>query len=154
MAVYGHLTYLLAERFGTAWLEHSVDNLRLLKPAYHDDRLSFEITEDGSQCNVLCTNEAGELLATLTSTMPDTLPAAEPESIFEGNLKRPERVEIAWDNVEPGDAFSPWEVVLSEELNQRYTSEVADPLPIYETHAHPHLLLSLPNTALTREYVI
>ncbi len=154
VAVYGHLTYLLAERFGTQWLEHSVDNLRLLKPAYHDDRLSLELFEDEAQCEVRCLNESGELLATLNSALPDTLPAPEPESIFDGDLKLPERVEISWDNVEPGQPFSPWEVALTEELNQRYTSEVADPLPLYDTYAHPHLLLSLANTALTKEYVM
>ncbi len=154
VAVYGHLTYLLAERFGAEWLEHSVDNLRLLKPAYHDDRLSFELIEDNGQHEVRCSNAGGELLATLSSTLPERLPAAEPESIFDGNLKLPERVEICWDNVEPGQPFGPWEVVITEELNQRYTSEVADPLPFYDTYAHPHLLLSLANTALTKEYVM
>ena len=46
VAVYGHLTLPLVDRFGENWLEHSVCDLRLIKPAYHDDRLVLSISEE------------------------------------------------------------------------------------------------------------
>ncbi len=152
VAVYGHLTYLLAARSGEAWLGHSADSVRLLKPAYHDDELSFDLTEEEAQTRVQCHNAEGDLLAVLTST--DTLPDPEDSAIFDGELKPLERVEIGWDNVVEGQVFAPWEFTVTPEINQRYVSEVADPLPVYGSAAHPHFLLSLANTALTREYIM
>ena len=154
VAVYGHLTYLLAERFGEDWLGHSMDSVRLLKPAYHEDRLSFDLTQNDGLCEVRCFNEAQELLAVLTSSSPETLPEPKPASIFDAPCKTADRIEITWDSVVEGQPFAPWDVTLSAELNQRYTSQVADTLPWYETFAHPHLLLSIANSALTKEYVM
>ena len=123
-----------------------------MKPAYHDDELSFDLSEEDGQFTVQCHNVAGELLAVLTSA--DALPEPEDRTIFDGDMKSPDRIEIAWDNVVEGQVFAPWELTVTPEINQRYVSEVADPLPIYETAAHPHFLLSLANTALTREYIM
>ncbi len=155
VAVYGHLTYLLAKELGSAWLGHSIDNLRLLKPAYHNEKLTLTLTSKGSQHTVQCLSPAGELIATLDSTMPTELPDSEPADLFEKPPKNPERVEISWDTIEVETPFTPWNLSITQEINQRYAREVSDNLALYENKAvHPHLLLGLANRALTNEYLM
>ena len=49
--------------------------------------------------------------------------------------------------------FPPWEVALSTAENEKFTSRVADELDIYKQgFVHPHLLLSLANSALMQQY--
>ena len=54
VAVYGHLTHPLVERFGETWLANSVSDLRLLKPAYDGDRLILSLSEADDQQTVQC----------------------------------------------------------------------------------------------------
>ena len=155
VAVYGHLTHLLVKAFGKDWLAHSVDNLRLRKPAYHGEQIYFALASEGALHTVTCHDHEGELLAELTSEMPDQLPDPEHPSILEGDYKHPERIEITWDAITPMQPFSPWQVVLDETLNRQYIEQVAESLPLYSDGIiHPHLLLSLANQALVREYVM
>ena len=77
-----------------------------------------------------CHDHEGELLAELTSEMPDQLPDPERPSILEGDYKHPERVEITWDAITPMQPFSPWQVVLDETLNRQYIEQVAESLPL------------------------
>ena len=155
VAVYGHLTYPLVERFGEAWLSHSVDNVRLLKPTYDGEAVAVDMQETDGAFHIVSHSPLSELTAELTSQMPDQLPAPEDTMLLEGDYKHPESVEITWDNVEPMQPFAPWTFELSDAQNTRYTEQVNDPLPIYRDGVvHPHLLLSLANTALTNEYVM
>lgn len=155
VAVYGHLTLPLVDRFGAQWLEHSICDLRLLKPAYHDDRLILSLSEAQATFNVQCHNTDGELLATLISSMPAELPTPEAPSIFDGDVKNNGRPEIAWDTIVVNEPFPAKEVTITEEINKTYASQVADSLPIYdEGYVHPHFLLSSANTALVDEYVM
>ena len=156
VAVYGHLTHPLVEKFGESWLKSSTDRLRLLKPAYHEDRLLLTLAQDsdGTQA-VRCFNQDGELLATLDSDVGVPSRAVDDyEAMLGAQFKNPERIEIAWDSVTPGEAFIPWDVTLTQELSGTYQSQVADEQPIYSSCVHPHLLLSLANTALTNEYIM
>ncbi len=150
VAVYGHLTYPLVQAYGADWLGHSVDNLRLIKPAYHGDRLIVSMGADG----VTCHNDSGDLLATLASATPHTLPKEDYVHLLEGEFKSLDRVEIGWDTVIPEQPFAPWEYTLTAEENARYTREVDDHLELYKDYVHPHLMCSLANTILTREYVM
>ena len=158
VAVYGHLTYPLVERFGESWLQNSVGNLRLLKPAYHNDLLDLNLTAtnepDGAESwLVTCNNADGELLATLNSQ--EQIPAEHNYSeLFDRAFKKPERVVISWDTVEPNQPFVPWEFELSQAENSRYTTEVDDKLAVYQQKVHPHLICSLANTALMNEYIM
>lgn len=158
VAVYGHLSYPLVANYGEAWLGHSVTDLRLLKPAYHNDPLTLTLhdgsPEDEGAEQVDCHNTAGELLAVLRNETPAQLPQPEDLASFGTDYKTPERVEIAWDTVHEGQPFIPWEVTITPDMNRTKTEQVADSLAVYETCAHPHLLCSLANTALTNEYVM
>lgn len=153
VAVYGHLTWPLVDRFGEDWLSHSVCNLRLIKPAYHDDRLILTISDSEDANTVQCHNSDGELLATLISTMPETLPDPEPAHIFDAPAKDSGRVEIEWDTIRVDEPFKAWDVTISEELNATFAAQVADTLPIYrQGFVHPHFLLGSANRALVDEY--
>ncbi|MEM7001665.1 MAG: hypothetical protein AAF529_12830, partial [Pseudomonadota bacterium] len=155
VAIYGHLSWPLVNRFGTGWLAQSVDNLRLLKPAYHDDQLTISLSDldDGSQ-QVHCHNQLGELLATLHS-QSKPLPDPEDLSLLSATPRDPARVEIAWDTITPHQPFEPWQVQLNQADNASYTDQVADTQDLYQKDlVHPHWLLSLANTALTRQYIM
>lgn len=153
VAVYGHLVWPLVDQYGVDWLSQSVDSLRLIKPAYHGDALTVSLASEASGQSVQCHNTAGELLATLDSQAD--VPAAEHLGALNGDThKRSGRVEIAWDNVIPGEVFPEFEFEFTAEENARYTSEVADNNPLYAEYVHPHLLCSLANTTLTTEYVM
>ncbi|MCZ6852314.1 MAG: MaoC family dehydratase, partial [Gammaproteobacteria bacterium] len=82
VAVYGHLTHPLVEKFGEAWLSHSLGSVRFLKPAYHGDRLDISHVEDAAGHHARCHNQHGVLLAELHCTMPEALPEIEDQAIF------------------------------------------------------------------------
>lgn len=153
VAVYGHLTFPLVDLLGEDWLAHSCDSVRLLKPTYDGDKISIDCSSEDDTFHVRSHNEQGELTAVLTSQQPRELPPVEDLSLLEGDYKNPERVEIKWDTVVPNQPFAPWQFTLSAEENARYTREVNDTLAVYQNGLiHPHLLLSLANTALMNEY--
>jgi len=154
VAVYGYLTYPVVHRFGERWLEHSVSNVRFLKPAYDGDKLtiSLEQTADGSLSS--CHNATGELLAELRTSLPETLPVAMDTACFEAPCKSRERPEMTWDAVQVMQSFQPWHWQITEDMNQTFASQVADDQSIYHEAAHPHWLLAIANLALTREYVM
>jgi hypothetical protein len=154
VTVYGYLTHPLVEQFGTQWLGHSVADLRLLKPTYDGERVRVEMREAMDGYVVEAFDEDGQLLATLTSAMPQTLPETEDLALLDGSIKHPERVEISWGNVSENEVFAPWTVTLSAEENSNYTLQAKDEIECYSDVVHPHYLLSLANTALMQEYVM
>ncbi|HEY5646716.1 MAG TPA: hypothetical protein VIS76_12275 [Pseudomonadales bacterium] len=154
VAVFGHLTRPLVERFGERWLACSVNHTRFHKPAYDGDRLSIRLDEDEAGFTALAHNEEGTLLAELRSTLVDALPPAEDRSIFAAPRRSAERVEISWETITEGEPFPEWHFQLITDANQRYAEEVSDDLPLYRFIAHPHWLLSVANEALTREYLM
>lgn len=154
VAVFGHLTHPLVEKFGEQWLAHSSSEVRFFKPAYHGDLLTITCEEDDAGFHLQCVNAASELLAELHSSMPDRLPDPEPEETFSGPTKDPERIPISWETVEPHQTFQPWHWQITEERNRVAAMQISDELPIYRNRAHPHLLLSEVNAALTKEYVM
>lgn len=153
VAVYGHLCHPLVDTLGEQWLAHSTDSLRLLKPTYDGETVNLQYTVEDDQHKVTSHNDSGELTAVLTSKLPGELPEIGKADLFENEPKKPERVEITWDSVVLEQPFTPWEVTLAAEANAKYTREVDDQAALYQNGvAHPHLLLSLANTALTNEY--
>lgn len=154
VAVFGHLTHPLVERFGEQWLRSSVSDVRLFKPAYDGDELEITWQEDADGHHLRCHNARAELLAELNSSMPPQLPPAEPAARFADAGEHGERRPVEWDTVQPNQVFAAWHWQVTEERNRTHAVQISDELPIYRTRAHPHLLLSGANSALTREYVM
>ena len=154
VAVWGHLTHPLVERFGEDWLSQSVNETRFFKPAYHGDRLIITTEENDDGLLVQGHNEEGTLLAEIRSRLPEEMPPPEDQSSFEQPRRSAERVEMAWDVVNEREPFPEWHFQIITDVNQRYASQIADELPLYRFVAHPHWLLSVANQTLTREYVM
>lgn len=154
VAVFGHLTYPLVQRFGENWLANSECSVRFLKPAYHEDTLTISADDDNGRIFVRCHNAAGDLLADLNSSMPGEVSAAERQSVFDPNPRSAERVEITWDSIELNQPFAPWHLQMTEDGNRTYTEQISDPQNVYRFIVHPHWLLSTANRALTREYIM
>ncbi len=153
VAVYGYLTHPIVERLGEAWLTQSSSSVRFLKPAYQGDRLSVELSEETGRYLARCYDPEGTLLAELTSD-PSAPPGPEDQSVFGGEQKDPDRIEMIWDTVIEGQPFTPWHFQITEDGNRTFTEQVDDDLAVYRTAAHPHWLLGIANRALTREYVM
>ena len=156
VAVFGHMTYPLTHDLGLDWLGHSRVELRLLKPAYHGDRLSVPLTKTADHTyRVECHNAARVLLAQLTVDVPQTLPPVDPRAQIPGSAKQPPRVEISWDAIDIDVPFVPvtWTPGVAE--NQRYCDELSDDLPAYRAGAvHPHLIQHWCNQMLVRRFVL
>ena len=154
VAVYGHLTHPLVEGFGEQWLQRSTSSVRFHKPAYHDDRLTITLaeTEDGYLASAV--NQEGTLLAELNSQKLTALPEPEAGSVFDAPTKQPGRPDMVWEAVHEGEPFNEWHFQITDDSNQKYTSQIADELPLYRHLCHPHLLLAEANHTLTREYVM
>ncbi len=154
VAVFGHLTYPMAQRFGEDWLGQAQCSVKFLKPAYHDDKLSITTVEDNGRFHIRCQNADGELLATLDASGPEAQPAPEDQSVFAGPHKHSDRPDMTWDTVVVNEPFPQWHLQMTEDGNRTYTEQIADPLSIYRFVVHPHWLLATANRALTREYVM
>lgn len=154
VAVFGHLTYPMVERFGEDWLRQSLSNVRFHKPAYHEDALRINVSEDDAGLHVQCHNAEDVLLADLHASLPTEMPAPHDSSVFDGIVKDPTRVDMVWDTVQPMQPFSEWHFQVTADGNATYAEQITDPLPIYRHIAHPHWQLSIANQALTREYLM
>lgn len=154
VAVFGHMTHPLVQRFGEAWLRGSESSVRFLKPAYDQRRLTITTDEDNGDHFVRCHDDADVLLAEMRSAIPDSLPPAEDQRFFDQPAKEPGRPEISWDNVQPEQPFSEWHLQITEDGNRTYCEQIDETLSVYRYAAHPHWLLGIANRALTREYVM
>ncbi|MXW49531.1 MAG: hypothetical protein F4Z84_04675 [Gammaproteobacteria bacterium] len=154
VAVYGHLTRPLAERFGGDFLSRSIAALRLIKPAYDGDRLRIDLSGDDGQHLAECRNVEGTLLADLRVHMPGELPPPETPLSLSKRAKWRGRVEINWAAVKEGEPYPAWDWEINAGENQRFREQIADELELYDAHVHPHAILSIANQALTREFVM
>ena len=154
VAVYGHLTHPLVERFGATWLNCSIGAVRLFKPAYHGDQLTITLQEQDAKFVVRCRNQDDTLLAELNSTMPEEPPELATPTSFDNAPKDPQRVEIVWDSVVVEQPFNPWQWQVTSDGNRVMAEQIADELPLYADYAHPHWLQSIANQALSREYIM
>jgi len=159
VAVYGYMTHPLVEEFGNDWLAEANIQLRLLKPTYDGEQMTISCKSQDNQIEVTSHDPEGQLTAVLLSqSAKKTSDGPQPMhdlALLDGPIKHPERVAIGWETVNAAEVFAPWEFHLGSEENTRYTREVADTLDVYQAgYVHPHLLLSLANTALMNEYVM
>ena len=151
VAVYGHLTWPLTERYGEHWLSHSQVSVRFMKPAYHGDRLTIELEEQDDVAIATCTNEQGERLAELKLDRSQA-PFTDTRELMSALPVDPERVPLNWDAITLNRPFDPWLWEITPTINETFASQVADEHALYAELAHPHGLLSTANTALVRQF--
>ncbi|HTO57656.1 MAG TPA: hypothetical protein VMJ74_07665, partial [Pseudomonadales bacterium] len=107
VAVFGYMTHPLTSALGLDWLGHSRVALRLLKPAYHGDRLSIPLTQTGDRTyRVECYNPTNVLLATVDVELPLALPDVDARARTDGVSTKPPRVEIRWDRIDVDVPFA------------------------------------------------
>jgi hypothetical protein len=156
VAVFGHMTYPLTNELGVGWLGHSQVALRLLKPAYHGDRLSVSLTRNDAQnYRVECHNDAGVLLAQLSVALPPALPPVDPRAQIRGPVTAAAREIISWDAIAIDTPFAAVRWTPGHDENRLYTDQLSDDLPVYRTGViHPHLIQHWCNAVLVRRFVL
>ncbi len=143
VAVYG---YMMRAAANPTYLANSNASVRFLKPAYHGDWLEIGETDSGYACR----NGQGTVLATLD--VRDGAGPAQDHTVFSNVPVAPERTPIAWDTIETGRPFDPWLWHTDAERNAEYAAQVSDDAALWQEFVHPHWLLSIANTVLTRQF--
>jgi hypothetical protein len=156
VAVFGHMTHPLTETFGADWLNHSQVGLRLLKPAYHGDRLSINLEAAGVHTyRVDCRNDSGVLLATLNVDLTDPLPPIDPRAGIPGAPRAPAREPIRWEAITIDTPFAAVDWAPTDAQNRDYAAQITDELPLYRSGVvHPHLLQHWCNQVLVRRFIL
>ena len=152
VAVYGHLTYPLVERFGERWLATARCEVRLRKPAYDGDELRIELHANDNGGYVVTCDARGERLAEITGAWNTQEPA--PPATLANDPKTAGRPTIEWATVVPEQPFNTWSWQADAHENEKYCSEIKDAQDIYREFVHPHWLLSQANRVLTREFTM
>ena len=151
VAVFGHMTYPMAEKFGEAWFEGYEVELRLLQPVYSGDVLYIEHTRNGDGYDVSCTARNGTLIARMNSRR--STESIDPIATAPSGPAASARERIHWDSIDIGNALPSWNWQTTEAENDAYTTEISDRLPIYQAGlVHPHAILSVSNQALSRHF--
>ena len=158
VTVFAHMTYPLVQVFGERWLGRATGEVRLLKPAYDGERLSIHTQPEGDGYAVDCRNDAGVLLARLTTSMPEH--SAPPDVRWRATPAQTNapRVEIASSNIRLDHPLAAHSATVSAEANQALAQSVADDLAIWRkpandilaTPLHPLWLASSCNQAFVR----
>jgi len=161
--VYAHLTTPLVEHLGTSWLDHSVSEVRLLQPAYDGEWLTVqgqagEAGERGAGYRLAVHNAAGAELATLESTLPETLPPLDEHAGMQPADPALEPVPISWDGVHPGEPLRALQWRVTKEDHDRWCDAAGDRLPLYRSGERPRIqpgrVLQGANEAFRNHYVL
>ena len=158
VTVYAHMSYPLVQAFGERWLGRATGELRLLKPAYDGDRLSIHTQAEGDGYVVDARNDAGVLLARLTTSMPERTAPPDPRWRTTPAPANPPRVEIADSNIQLDQPLAAHSETIGAAANQALAHSLTDDLPIWRTPAndilatplHPLWLASSCNQAFVR----
>lgn len=158
--IFGYLSYPMVKSFGAEWLSRGTAEVRFLQPAYHGDWLSIESEASAGDAartfQVRALNEAGELLATL-STSADEQPIDERATMIPADVN-PTREEVTWDRLDVGEPYAAihWQPDIEENL--QHCAHTADDLEIYyegdAPPVHPYYLLQQCNRAFSTRFVL
>jgi len=156
VAVFGHLSAPLTQRYGERWLTRSWVTTRFLKPAYDGDTLSLTDSEgDMQSISVECRNAAEIVLATATCTLESTQPEPAPQAYVRGSGPPASRTEITWEAVRLNEPFATYSWQPDMIHNLEYAARVEDDAPLFgDGVLHPHAILSQANQALVRRFIM
>ncbi len=159
--VYAHMTTPLVRVLGPRWLEHSVAELRLLKPAYDGQRLTVTAmalpgAEEEAGYSVGIANEQGTRLATLETRSPATLPAVSALAEREAADPATPVVPIGPETLRVDEPLRALAWTPTAEENARWCEAAGDPLPLYEGRAgapvHPGRVLQAANDVFRHHF--
>lgn len=162
VAVYGYMTHPLVERLGEAWLSSHATNVRFFKPAYDGEEIRIDLTQTGGDdgpdgeraWEVTCHGPTGERLAVLQTRTPCNAQPEPAAPIFSRTPVSRDRVLISSSTIDLEHPLPVWHWNADRSGNIEYTAQVADGLPCYERHIHPHWALATANYMLVRSYVM
>ena len=161
VSVFGYLTRPLVAALGQEWFNHTIAEVKFLKPAYEGDLLTIrsDLLEDGQRhYQVSVANPDGVKLAQMDSQRVDALPPADPLADSAADYVETDRPEISWELIEPGRPAPCFEFVVCNERQQEALSLMRDELEPYRQGeaplVHPYLLLKECNHALMRMFVL
>lgn len=156
VTVYAYMTHPAADALGPAWLERGTMAARFLKPFYEGQRVTVRTTvtaaDDGVTLAIEASNDAGEVCATGTATLPakaPVLPDPQAYGVSELPHPRPPASPEAFERTVLGTLH---ERFAGAETQAPYTALIQDGLDLYrgaEAPAHPGWLIRFANTALS-----
>jgi hypothetical protein len=161
--VYAHMTTPLVQRLGTAWLDGSVSELKLLQPAYDGEWLTVEGgIQAGSASEpsyrVVVRNEAGAELATLETRRTDELPAVDERAAMVPADAKLAPLPIAWDAVHVGAPLRALQWAPTQAEQDSWCDAASDALPLYRSGArpriHPGLVLQGANRVFGEHFIL
>lgn len=138
VSVFSYMTQPLVARFGEAWLARGTADVRFAKPAYDGELLTVS-AEGSHEFDLTCRNEAGDELARMHATLPDTVQPADARSDIAPAPPQRERPIVSWDLMETGKPFPAliWQPTLAD--NQQWCKDNRETLPLYNEGANPPL---------------
>jgi acyl dehydratase len=155
VAVFGHLTWPLTEKFGERWLAGSEVTTRFLKPAYDGERLTITHQECDGKVLVECHNGAGVLLANLECTLPSEAADLDARAGVTAPAVSTERAEITWDSIHVDEPLPTYRWQPDVVHNCEYAARLDDETAIFQQGVlHPHAILSQANQALVRRFIM
>ena len=162
VTVFGHMTYPLVAEFGERWLAKAVGEVRLHKPAYEGEQLTVDSQSDGAGYLITARNDAGEVLARLTTHIPDRSPAPDPRWRTTPSAGNPPREEIAAGNIVVDRPLAALRLQPEVADNLSIAAHLSDDLPIYSKPAadivarpvHPLWFARACNRAFTARWIM
>jgi hypothetical protein len=156
--VYAHMTTPLVERLGAQWLDGSVTELRLHKPAYDGESLTVrgEASADGASTHgVRIENAAGEVLATLETRL---VTRPEPVNPLAGHSPADPATPVVApgpDTLVEGRALRALAWHVAREEHEGWVEAAGDSLPVYRgacARAHPGRVLQAANDVFNQHF--
>ena len=162
VTVFGHMTYPLVSTFGERWLAKAMGEVRLSKPAYEGEQLTIDTQADGDGYLVTARNDAGDLLARLTSHIPPRTPSADPRWRTAPLPANPDREEISVGNIVVDKPLAALRLQPQMADNIAIASHLSDDLTIYSkppvdivaSPLHPLWFARACNRAFTARWIM
>lgn len=161
--VYGQMIQPLVRRYGTAWLGRNWCNVRFKAPAYEDDLVTSTVTPDAQSGEspafvIRATNQEGQELVEMHTSMPDVLPPPDPLATLEPCERHGERVPGTWERMVLNRPFCSfyWCLTLAEQIT--YCERTEEELALYREGdtppVHPALVMSQGSLAIQNQFVM
>jgi hypothetical protein len=159
--IYAHLTTPLVERLGSAWLEGSVSELRLLQPAYDGDDLTvtgvpLDDPGHGPGYRLSAHNASGTELATLETWLPAALPPVDDRAALPPAAPDAPVRPVSWQVLELDAPLRALHWVPALAAQARWCETARDPLALYREgdvpRLHPGLVLQGANDVFGQHF--